>query len=69
MYKFYCASYGGLDLIIKDIIETYKSSHKFLDFGISTEQNGQYLNEGLTQKEHYGGRAICYDQYVLKVPS
>ena len=38
----------------------------FLDFGISTEDGGQVLNEGLAfQKEGFGGRTICYDTYTL----
>ena len=36
------------------------------DFGVSTEQRGSYLNEGLIfQKEGFGGRAICYDTYAI----
>ena len=38
----------------------------YLDFGISTEQGGTYLNEGLIfQKEGFGARAVCYDHYTL----
>lgn len=38
----------------------------YLDFGISTECGGTFLNEGLIfQKEGFGARAICYDTYKI----
>lgn len=59
---------GGLDLLIKILIDLYKDKKQYFDFGISTEDNGHYLNEGLIhQKEGFGGRAICYDWYEMKV--
>lgn len=40
----------------------------YLDFGISTENNGLFLNEGLCQqKETFGGRALVYDFYELEI--
>lgn len=52
---------GALDLTVKYIIDKYKESKKWLDFGISTENNGLVLNEGLiSQKEGFGGRTIAY---------
>ena len=37
---------------------------RFLDFGISTEDDGHYLNTSLIfQKEGFGGRGVCYDKY------
>ena len=48
-----------------DILETEK---KYFDFGISTEQGGRYLNEGLVfQKEGFGARAVVYDTYAIKL--
>ena len=39
---------------------------EYLDFGISTEQGGRWLNEGLAfQKEGFGARAVCYDTYII----
>lgn len=59
---------GGLDLIISTIIEEYKSNKKYLDFGISTEDAGRFLNNGLiSQKESFGGRSIVYDFYELTI--
>ena len=38
------------------------------DFGISTEQGGLYLNEGLSsQKFRMGGRGIVYNTYEIKL--
>ncbi len=57
---------GALDLVISELISTYSTGFKYLDFGISTEQDGYYLNKGLEfQKEGFGGRGICYDTYKL----
>ena len=59
---------GALDLLIFEQIQKYKETKKYFDFGISTENNGKYLNEGLiAQKEGFGGRAVCYDWYELEV--
>lgn len=58
---------GALDLCINEIISKYSSSKKYLDFGISTEQNGLILNEGLiNQKEGFGGRTIAYQTWELQ---
>ena len=41
---------------------------RYFDFGISTEDNGCYLNEGLLrQKVSYGGSGVVYERYSLKV--
>lgn len=58
--------YGALDLLLRHLCgEKYKDK-EFIDFGISTERDGHYLNEGLIfQKEGFGGRAVCYDTYYV----
>ena len=58
---------GALDLLFHHLIERYRQQgFRFFDFGVSTEDGGQVLNEGLTfQKEGFGGRTICYDTYTL----
>lgn len=59
---------GGLDLVIATIIDKYKGKKKYIDFGISTEDAGKLLNNGLiSQKESFGGRSIVYDFYELKI--
>jgi len=55
---------GGLDLIINYLINDYYRDKRYLDFGISTENNGRLLNNGLIgNKESFGGRAVVYDFY------
>lgn len=59
---------GALDLVINELVNYYKNSKKYFDFGISTEQNGEYLNEGLvSQKEGFGGRTTCNQVWELNV--
>lgn len=59
---------GALDLIIYTIIEKYKSNKSWLDFGISTEDAGRYLNLGLiSQKEGFGGRTNVYETWSLGI--
>ena len=57
---------GALDLTISNVIEEYKESKAWLDFGISTEDGGHYLNEGLiAQKEGFGGRTNIYQTWKI----
>ena len=58
---------GALDYLFDYLINHYKKLGKrYFDFGISTENGGTVLNEGLLfQKEGFGGRAICYDTYDI----
>ena len=59
---------GALDLLIAHLIEKYSKTKQYFDFGISTEQEGRYLNEGLiAQKEGFGGRGIAYDFYEISL--
>lgn len=59
---------GALDLTIDTIIEKYRASKKWLDFGISTEHGRIYLNEGLiSQKEGFGGRTGVYETWILDI--
>jgi hypothetical protein len=59
---------GAIDIIINYLLEYVYINKKYFDFGISTECYGKYLNEGLiSQKEMFGGRAICYDHYQLNI--
>ncbi len=58
---------GALDLVIDFVIEKYKTKKTWLDFGISTEQAGKILNEGLiSQKEGFGGRTNVYEMWCLE---
>jgi hypothetical protein len=58
----------ALDALFLYLINEVYKEKPFFDFGISTEQNGFYLNSGLIEfKEGFGGRAVVYDSYVLSV--
>lgn len=59
---------GAIDIVLNFLIEKYYAEKKYFDFGISTEDNGQYLNPGLVEnKESFGARAIAYDFYELSL--
>lgn len=59
---------GALDLVIATVMDEYRNTKRYLDFGISTEHAGRVLNNGLiSQKEGFGGRSVVYDFYELKV--
>ncbi len=54
----------ALDLLFAGVIEQALQTHPYFDFGISTERDGDYLNEQLAyQKEGFGARGLCYDHY------
>lgn len=64
----YGRSIGALDGLFAHLIAEVFASKPYLDFGISTEQGGRYLNEGLAfQKEGFGARAVIYDTYTIKL--
>ena len=57
---------GALDLAVSSVMDKYKGRKRWLDFGISSEDNGQVFNEGLAwQKEGFGGRTITYRTWEL----
>ncbi|MBT0742943.1 GNAT family N-acetyltransferase [Campylobacter upsaliensis] len=59
---------GALDLLIKTLIDKYATTKQYFDFGISTENNGLFLNEGLiAQKEGFGARTIVHSFYELNI--
>ncbi len=57
---------GALDLAVSTVMENYKESKSWIDFGISTEHNRIFLNEGLiAQKEGFGGRTGVYEIWQI----
>ena len=61
-------SMGALDGLFCHLITEVFAEKRYFDFGISTEQGGRYLNEGLAfQKEGFGARAVVYDTYKVKI--
>lgn len=60
---------GALDLLFATLLEIY-SGRAYFDFGISNEPETGRINEGLIfQKEGFGGRAVCYDRYLVSLNS
>ncbi|MBS0250918.1 MAG: GNAT family N-acetyltransferase [Proteobacteria bacterium] len=57
---------GALDLLFLSLIDTFRGSARFFDFGNSNEQEGQYLNRGLCEfKEGFGARSIVQDFFRI----
>ncbi len=62
--------FGALDLLFRHLITERFKQMEYLDFGISTERRGTWLNQGLIfQKEGFGGRAVCYEWYDIDLRS
>lgn len=59
---------GASNLIFDFLIRDYYKDKKYFDFGISTEDNGNYLNEGLIDfKERFGASAVVHDFYEVSM--
>jgi hypothetical protein len=55
---------GGLDLLFYQLISEVFKNKRFFDFGISNENQGQNLNDGLSYwKESFGANIIVHDFY------
>lgn len=58
---------GAPDLILNHLINEY-CQRRYFDFGVSTEDDGRYLNAGLIEnKQSFGARAIVHDFYQLDI--
>ena len=59
---------GALDVILDYLINDYYRDKKYFDFGVSTEDDGRYLNSGLIEnKQSFGARAIVHDFYQISL--
>ena len=59
---------GALDFVLNELVSKNYSDKRYFSFGISTEDSGRYLNEGLiAQKEGFGARAVVHDFYEIKI--
>ena len=55
---------GSLDFLFHHLIHTVFNHKHYFDFGISNENQGQNINEGLLYwKESFGARTITQDFY------
>lgn len=58
----------AFDFLGNELISNVYADKIWFDFGISTENGGMVLNEGLCQqKETFGGRGFVYDFYELEI--
>ncbi|MEX9216013.1 GNAT family N-acetyltransferase [Providencia rettgeri] len=58
---------GALDGLIDYLVKEVYASKEYFDFGISNENQGKDLNEGLiAQKEGFGARAVAHDFFEIK---
>jgi hypothetical protein len=54
----------ALSLLLAELIEQVYAQREYFSLGISTEDEGRALNQGLVeQKERFGARAIVHDFY------
>jgi len=59
---------GALDFLFDKLINEIYIGKPIFDFGQSTEQMGNYLNESLIfQKEGFGGRGVVYDIFKYTI--
>lgn len=59
--------FGALDLLFDYLINDKYANYPYFDFGQSTEDNGNFLNQSLIfQKEGFGARGVVYDIYEIE---
>lgn len=57
---------GALDFLVAELMRLTFAERSHFSFGISTEDSGRVLNEGLiAQKEGFGGVSRCHDFYEI----
>jgi Acetyltransferase (GNAT) domain len=58
----------AIDAIVANLVNRAYRDRRWLDFGISTVNQGRDLNVGLSrQKEMYGARTTVYQQYLVEL--
>ena len=58
---------GSLDILFDTLINENYKHKKYFDFGISNENHGENINEGLLSwKESFGARTISHKFYTLQ---
>ena len=54
------------DIVLDYLINELYTNFRYFSFGVSTEKNGRFLNEGLIhQKEMFGARSVVHDFYEV----
>ena len=65
--KEYKNELGGLDLLFYHLISEVFKNKRYFDFGISNENQGRNLNDGLSYwKESFGANIIVHDFYEVE---
>jgi len=60
--------HGALTLLFQHLVQNEYSYFKFFSFGVSTENQGKNLNQGLhTWKESFGARAVPHNIYQILI--
>ncbi|PWB24404.1 GNAT family N-acetyltransferase, partial [Flavobacterium sp. HTF] len=58
---------GSLDFLFQYLIQERFANKRFFDFGVSNENQGKKLNEGLSYwKESFGAGTIVHDFYKVE---
>jgi len=58
--------FGGLDIIVDELISTIYKDKDYIDFGTSNDRSELGVNENLIKnKESYGARSVMQDTYEL----
>jgi hypothetical protein len=59
---------GATEAVVNHLLTEIYASRDWFDFGISTEQAGRHLNEGLSgYKEMFGARTTVYTAWEIPV--
>lgn len=57
---------GALELLFRHLITERYKNMEYVDYGVSTENRGLFLNrELIALKEGFGGKSVCYDTYEV----
>lgn len=59
---------AALDLLFSELLQHFKTTHRYFSFGISTYNKGQALNEGLALwKEEFGARTWPHETLLFRL--
>jgi hypothetical protein len=59
-------SRGALDILFSTLLDRFRDEFRYFDFGTSNEDDGTFLNRGLSEfKEGFGARGIVQDFFRI----
>lgn len=59
---------GAVDVVFDYLLNNIYKDKQYFDFGISNENEGKYLNQGLIEyKESFGARTVTQDFYEINI--